>query len=562
MPAISEFLNQLDQWALGVLMLLYQLMGVHDIPRELDPNWIVVERWVKRPDGHHQLLIESKTIQKQCAQNKQAYVIFPQSYLAVQKIYLDKILIYTNEGEKKWHLISTLDRPVVSCNTISESMVLRVEYTSYLEYFTSINSLFFVGKYPSDQFFFGTFYLLVGFASLCIALFCFIVANFFNEKNYFLLIMGISVQLLMYAHYSGNLFVLDVKILHLLILVSLLGISGAIIFDERILKLNKSNYYIYFLAFGVLAFTSYSRANLTQLYIILIASMAILIFYYASFLSNKGRSRKVLYFSIATLALKDLYASQVFRNSFLHLSLLCLVLTVFIALKTLAILYYKKINFFREKERLRGELKVASNFSEINNRVRQVIHDLKSPLTSLNFIVSSDKNKFIPIVSPLERIGEIINSANTGLDKFSADWFSLRLIEAIVKSLLLEKSSMLKESVIFNPVDLDTEVYIEPEKLKTIIAELIDNSVKHNENKTISVKFELFSEQHIVLKYSDNGVGIRKNIFSYVGIQGFSTSGTGLGTYMIKSNLESWGGEFKIISTNEGYSCLLKLQKR
>ncbi len=150
---MTHFLEGLDQWALEVLMVIYHLLGVQDLPKEPNPHWQVIERWAPQPDGHYRLILESTTIQDECRSGRAKYIIFPQTYLARQQIFADSIKVYTNEMDKEWHLSTVADRPVINCDLIKIANTIRFVDNSYLPFYASINNWpMVIRNYPTDQF--------------------------------------------------------------------------------------------------------------------------------------------------------------------------------------------------------------------------------------------------------------------------------------------------------------------------------------------------------------------------------------------------------------------------
>ncbi len=112
------------------------------------------------------------------------------------------------------------------------------------------------------------------------------------------------------------------------------------------------------------------------------------------------------------------------------------------------------------------------------------------------------------------------------------------------------------EVSIESQLDTGVRVLVEPEKFRRIITEVVRNAVIYNvQNGNVTIS--LHSERHkVVVTVADTGRGISKgelaNVFTkfYRGKEGFlaDTEGVGIGLYLSKFYVESWGGSIAIES--------------
>lgn len=211
---------------------------------------------------------------------------------------------------------------------------------------------------------------------------------------------------------------------------------------------------------------------------------------------------------------------------------------------------------------------------------RQVAHDIRSPLAALNFInfhTSHLPEEYRVILrSASNRIQDIANllleypsrqfhtfsrseEPLTGPDEPLSCSLLANLTESIVAEKRFQYRSEMKIEI---DVRLSSSAYglfanIQPNELKRVLSNLIDNSAEAFQSKNGNIEVLLTSkDQNVHLKIKDNGGGIPSEIIDSLGKKGFShqkKSGRGLGLYHAKSRLETWGGKFQIESTvNQG----------
>lgn len=91
-------------------------------------------------------------------------------------------------------------------------------------------------------------------------------------------------------------------------------------------------------------------------------------------------------------------------------------------------------------------------------------------------------------------------------------------------------------------VDGDTKI-LANEGIFSIFDNLIGNAVKHGEAS--EVRITITENQKVVVRVEDNGKGISDRILEKIFEQGFTTGmGSGLGLYIVKKLIESYGGEY------------------
>lgn len=204
--------------------------------------------------------------------------------------------------------------------------------------------------------------------------------------------------------------------------------------------------------------------------------------------------------------------------------------------------------------------------------LKQLIHDIKSPISTLNLCVShlndffknqqehEDKKELIDIINlSLERIENLIQSTEA-LNKNSK-----RLSTLSQKVTHLIKEYQFKTNVEFtldNYIhDLDIETNIHADDLTNIIHNLYNNALNAQSNAIHTLIY--FKNNSLLIQISDNGLGIQSNVLTQIGKVGASfcksRKGQGLGLSHAKEKIMSWNGKV-VIETLENRGTKISIQ--
>jgi len=138
----------------------------------------------------------------------------------------------------------------------------------------------------------------------------------------------------------------------------------------------------------------------------------------------------------------------------------------------------------------------------------------------------------------------------TGQDDFKPENLQLSpIVEEIVG--LLNSSATIKNITLNNSVTDDTIAYADPNMLKTILRNLVQNAIKFtNSGGTVNI-LATTQQNHTFFTVSDNGIGMseetRNNIFKLdtIVVQNGTDheKGSGLGLILCKEFIEKHGGK-------------------
>ncbi len=204
----------------------------------------------------------------------------------------------------------------------------------------------------------------------------------------------------------------------------------------------------------------------------------------------------------------------------------------------------------------------------------QVVHDIRSPVASLNIIIHSlskvDPHEKDLLVRSLRRISEIADDLLKRRKQLK-DEVQMRtepiLLAHVIESIVSETKIRVSENSITFSVkaskkDLVTFVMGEESTLKRVLANILTNAqeaIATNPGRiTLSVEK---ANGKVKISIQDTGRGIPPEVISQVLEKGFSykkEGGSGLGLYYVQENIKRWGAECEI-SSNPGVGTIVSL---
>jgi signal transduction histidine kinase len=225
----------------------------------------------------------------------------------------------------------------------------------------------------------------------------------------------------------------------------------------------------------------------------------------------------------------------------------------------------------RQKNRLE---KLNTDLTDLDAKKNEFLslatHQLRSPLTSIKWGLSSLKEKFSlnTVEHLLETTDDLISTVNDLLDisKIEQGGMVMKFEEFDLHDFvgrLAEEFRMTAEAkglrLVFSGENTPCFVIADQNKLRQVFVNLIDNAVKYTKEGTIDVLFQKTSKEAIV-SVSDTGPGISKEELSCLfdkflrGAAGRASSGgSGLGLYLAKKIVQEHKGSIKANSKGLGY---------
>ena len=213
----------------------------------------------------------------------------------------------------------------------------------------------------------------------------------------------------------------------------------------------------------------------------------------------------------------------------------------------------------------------------------QVSHDIRSPLSVLNLLLSNleaiTEEKKIILKSAINRINEISNellnyskvNSNSLIKPMKLEIVSLNdVVNSVVSEMKIaisEYRSIQIKSNINERYSLFSK--INPTEMKRLLTNIINNSIESftNQQGVIEISLKLV-DQKILLIVTDNGSGIQPEVLKKLGKRGVTygksgtNSGTGLGLYHAIKTIEQFNGKIDITSSlGIGTSIVITLDK-
>ena len=208
--------------------------------------------------------------------------------------------------------------------------------------------------------------------------------------------------------------------------------------------------------------------------------------------------------------------------------------------------------------------------------LRQVTHDIRSPLSALKMIAFSKKVSVEAKAQDLmvRAIGRIEDQLRNAMIQskepsatLSSSFVSVQSIQQIVRECgaLFESAHPDIKWVYGESLDCDGVYVAEEGALRMILMNAVSNSLCAIQNKKEQdLSYQPLIQIDLILgtgdleiRVADNGSGIPEEKLPLVGIKGFSygkMDGNGLGVWSAKQNVASWGGRYSLES-EAGKSC-------
>ncbi|MBC7458265.1 MAG: HAMP domain-containing histidine kinase [Bdellovibrionaceae bacterium] len=243
--------------------------------------------------------------------------------------------------------------------------------------------------------------------------------------------------------------------------------------------------------------------------------------------------------------------------------------------------------------------KMADNFQEFQNKAialqkdravmdlsKQVAHDIRSPLSSLNIVLSTMQNEISIekrelVQNSINRINDIANDLLIS-SKIAKDDVEVKesfsspiknkasgvMLTPLIEIIVAEKRTQYqnKSGVIFE-LDFGGEnlpVVASGSDLARILSNLLNNSIESFEANHGEIKLSVrYYEDSAIISIVDNGKGIPASILQQLGTsevtygKGSSNhSGSGLGIFYAKERVKQWGGDLVILSKEGVGTCV------
>lgn len=204
--------------------------------------------------------------------------------------------------------------------------------------------------------------------------------------------------------------------------------------------------------------------------------------------------------------------------------------------------------------------------------VSNVTHELKTPLTSIRGFIDTLKSGAMKEEAVANRFLDIIDIEAERLFSLIQDILILQEIESkrefervpsdlnecvnAVIELLHPEIQDSPIQIIFEPQPYLKPFYCNPDRMKQLLINLLDNAIKYTEEGTITVSLKE-EENDLLLSVKDTGIGIEKEYLARIFERFYRVDkgrsrkqgGTGLGLSIVKHIVELYNGNIQVNST-------------
>ncbi|WOO38521.1 ATP-binding protein [Anaerocolumna sp. AGMB13020] len=204
--------------------------------------------------------------------------------------------------------------------------------------------------------------------------------------------------------------------------------------------------------------------------------------------------------------------------------------------------------------------------------VSNVTHELKTPLTSIRGFIDTLKSGAMKEEAVANRFLDIIDIEAERLFSLIQDILILQEIESkrefervpsdlnecvnAVIELLHPEIQDSSIQIVFEPQPYLKPFYCNPDRMKQLLINLLDNAIKYTEEGTITVSLKE-EENDLILSVKDTGIGIEKEYLSRIFERFYRVDkgrsrkqgGTGLGLSIVKHIVELYNGNIQVNST-------------
>lgn len=219
----------------------------------------------------------------------------------------------------------------------------------------------------------------------------------------------------------------------------------------------------------------------------------------------------------------------------------------------------------------RAYVRELSAADKQKNFLLSITHELKSPLASINLILSTFIKRDLPNDKIKElssdglkestRLEELFNKIliSTRLDQAYSFNFESVNISNLISTSVNRFQNLHPEADLINNIEPEVIHNIDQESIVSVIKNLLENALKYSpDKKEITVDLRKSGNQTII-EVSDQGIGIPKDEkekifdqFYRIGSEDTRASqGTGLGLYIVKQIVHAHNGSIKV-NNNDG----------
>ncbi len=240
------------------------------------------------------------------------------------------------------------------------------------------------------------------------------------------------------------------------------------------------------------------------------------------------------------------------KTDFELLNLKFLILKKIIPLIIVSLLIIGLIVFLYWKT-LQNLLKQEEKINQLHLTIDSIAHELNTPITTMKFALHQVQN-----IEMKEMMNRQINRLEETVDSiFTKEGENSELLDEVILNEIIQKIQFQYPKIKF----IHQSIFEKNNVLKTIdsqqiVQNLIENSVKYGASEVVlDFKFR----EEITLSFSDNGIGIPTNDFSFIFDKYYrvdrsinqNVSGLGVGLFLVKNIIDRYSGTINVENNKE-----------
>ncbi len=248
------------------------------------------------------------------------------------------------------------------------------------------------------------------------------------------------------------------------------------------------------------------------------------------------------------------------------------------------------IAFEEMRKKLKEQIDISMQYEQDNKElISNISHDLKTPITAIKGYIEGIMDGVADTPQKRDRYLRTVYSKANDMEKMIEELFLYSKLDSntmtysftkvnlndYFEDCIEEISTDLERKNIdlgfFNYADKDVVIIADPEQLKRVIMNIVNNSAKYIGNKKGLINIRIREEAEFVqIEIEDNGKGIAKNELSHIFDRGYRTDasrnsaqgGSGFGLSIAKKIVEEHGGRIWATSKeNIGTSICFVIRK-
>lgn len=224
---------------------------------------------------------------------------------------------------------------------------------------------------------------------------------------------------------------------------------------------------------------------------------------------------------------------------------------------------YRYVSFrinITEQKKTEEILRRADKIMMIEQLASAVAHEIRNPLAAIQYLVAlleagneEDKKRMELITSELGRIDKIVGEFLLLAKPHVVSFRNNNLVTLIHQAVSLMNIPAIKKqiTILTQIEDGIPNVWSDESQLKQVFINIIKNAIEAMPCAgNIMIEVKTASENRVLIRFTDEGVGVPQELLSNLGEPFFTTKkqGTGLGLMVCQKIIEAHSGTFSIQS--------------